>query len=198
MLKRPIDILLSGLALIITAPLWPLIALVVKMDGERSVFYRQLRWGRGGSKFWLYKFRTMQPSTDPPLQATERDRRVTRGGRVLRAMGLDELPQLLNILRGDMSLVGPRALAVGEEVTLPSGQRVNYEDLPGFSERLTVRPGLTGSATIYLPKDVSPLDKFEADLRYIEERSLLLDLRLIVLSLWISFRGRWETRTKKF
>lgn len=198
LLKRPIDLLLAGLGLVITAPLWPLIAILVVSDGGGSVFYRQLRWGKGARKFWLYKFRTMHPSDDLPSQATEHDERITRAGRVLRSMGLDELPQLLSILRGDMSLIGPRALAVGERVRLPSGEVVEYEELPGFEERLTVRPGLTGWATVYLPKDVTPLEKFEADLRYIREQSLALDIRLILLSVWISLRGRWESRAKKF
>lgn len=192
------DVLLAGLGLVITAPLWPLIAILVVSDGRGSVFYRQLRWGRGAEKFWLYKFRTMHPSDDVPMQATEHDARVTRAGRILRSMGLDELPQLLSILRGDMSLIGPRALAVGERVRLPSGEVVEYEELPGFEERLTVRPGLTGWATVYLPKDVTALEKFEADLRYIREQSLALDIRLILLSVWISLRGRWESRAKKF
>ncbi|MGH2656337.1 MAG: sugar transferase, partial [Actinomycetota bacterium] len=129
--------------------------------------------------------------------AKENDSRITRVGRILRSTGIDELPQLLNILRGDMSFVGPRALARGEIVVDQEDQTILYEDWPGFQCRLRVRPGLTGMATIYVPKDAHPEVKLAYDLRYIEEQSFWLDLRLIGISLWISFRGRWETRGSK-
>jgi len=130
-------------------------------------------------------------------QARENDPRITRIGRILRAMGLDELPQLLNIFLGEMSFVGPRSLAVGEIVKDEKGRIVKYEDMPGFRERLHVKPGLTGVATIYIPKDASPRRKFRYDLIYIRKQSFWLDVRLIALSFWISFRGKWETRGKK-
>jgi lipopolysaccharide/colanic/teichoic acid biosynthesis glycosyltransferase len=130
-------------------------------------------------------------------QAAENDHRITRIGQLLRAMGLDELPQILNILVGEMSFVGPRSLAVGEIVKDDKGDRVQYEDIPGFRERLQVRPGLTGLATIYIPKDASPYRKFRYDLFYIQKQSIYLDLHLIALSFWISFRGKWETRSSK-
>jgi lipopolysaccharide/colanic/teichoic acid biosynthesis glycosyltransferase len=112
-------------------------------------------------------------------------------------MGLDELPQIINIFLGEMSFVGPRSLAVGEIVYDKKGQVVRYEDVSGFWERLSVRPGLTGLATIYIPKDVTPRHKFRYDCLYVRKQSFWLDLRLIVLSFWISFRGKWETRGKK-
>ena len=112
-------------------------------------------------------------------------------------MGLDELPQLLNILWGEMSFVGRRSLAIGEIVKDEKGRVVKYEDIPGFWERLRVRPGLTGLATIYIPKDATPRRKFRYDLLYIRKQSFWIDLRLITLSFWISFRGKWETRGKK-
>jgi lipopolysaccharide/colanic/teichoic acid biosynthesis glycosyltransferase len=96
-----------------------------------------------------------------------------------------------------MSFVGPRSLAVGEIVHDETGTRIAYEEVHGFRERLAVRPGLTGLATIYIPKDVSPRRKFRYDLLYIRRQSFALDLRLLVLSFWISFRGKWETRAKK-
>lgn len=197
-LKRPIDVILAAIGIALSSPLWLAAAVSIVLDSGRPVFYRQERWGRGGTKFWVSKFRTMRPSDGPVTQAGVDDPRVTRVGKALRAMGLDELPQLLSILNGDMSLVGPRALAVGEVVTLPSGAITRYEDLPGFDERLEVRPGLTGWATVHLAKDVPAYEKFQADLRYIQEQSLWLDLRLIVLSLWISVRGQWESRDKKY
>lgn len=118
-------------------------------------------------------------------------------GKVLRAMGLDELPQVINIFKGDMSFVGPRALAVGEVLHLENGDKVEYEEVPGFWKRLSVRPGLTGITAIYKPKDISPQKKFRYDLLYVRNQSFWLDLRLIIISFWISFRGKWETRGKK-
>ena len=170
------------------------------MEDGGPIFYRQVRWGRNGSRFRSYKFRTMIPNSDQdfgPKQATENDPRITRVGLVLRSMGLDELPQLLNIFRGQMSFVGPISLAVGEIVKDGNGNVVEYENVPYFHERLSVRPGLTGLATVHLPKDVPPQRKFRYDLLYIRKQSFWLDMRLIVLSFWISFRGKWETRGKK-
>jgi lipopolysaccharide/colanic/teichoic acid biosynthesis glycosyltransferase len=132
------------------------------------------------------------------VQASLADPRVTRVGRVLRAMGLDELPQLWSILKGDMSMVGPRALAIGETYRDRNGDAVDYSSMPGFDERLRVRPGLTGAATVYLPKDAHPSERFEVDVEYVRNPSIWRDAKLVALSLWISFRGKWETRTKKF
>lgn len=197
--KRALDILLALVGLVVSAPVWAAIALAVKLDDGGPAFYLQERWGRGGRIFRVRKFRTMIANADATEvhQATEGDHRITRTGRVLRATGLDELPQLLNILRGDMSFVGPRALPVGEWVPDGKGGEMTYEQLPGFRERLGVRPGLTGLATIYLPRDIAPARKFAYDRLYVRNQSLLLDLRLMALSIWISIRGRWETRQPK-
>ena len=200
MLKRTIDIVLSAVMLVLATPVWVPIAIAIRVDSPGPVLFRQQRWGAGGAQFTLLKFRSMRThETDSGMvvQATVDDPRVTRVGRFLRATGLDELPQLVNILRGDMSFVGPRALAVGETIEVEPGVRRAYEDMEEFTERLSVPPGLTGLATIYLPKDAPPARKFEMDLRYVREWSVWLDLRLIVLSFVISFRGRWETRDPK-
>ena len=200
LLKRPLDIILSGVMLALSVPVSLPIALAIKLEDGGTVFYRQERWGKVGTRFRVYKFRTMVPDADRKLglkQAVENDQRITRIGRLLRAMGLDELPQILNILIGEMSFVGPRSLAVGEIVKDDKGDRVQYEDIPGFRERLQVRPGLTGLATIYIPKDATPHRKFRYDLFYIQKQSIYLDLHLIALSFWISFRGKWETRSSK-
>ena len=199
-LKRPLDIILSGVMLTLSVPVSLPIVLAIKLEDGGPVFYRQERWGRGGTRFEVYKFRTMLPDADQKFglkQAAENDHRITRIGRILRAMGLDELPQILNILVGEMSFVGPRSLAVGEIINDNKGRRIQYEDIPGFRERLQVRPGLTGLATIYIPKDASPHRKFRYDLFYIRKQSIYLDLHLIALSFWISFRGKWETRSQK-
>jgi lipopolysaccharide/colanic/teichoic acid biosynthesis glycosyltransferase len=200
-LKRTLDIILSGIMLVLSIPVFLPIALAIKLEDGGPIFYRQERWGRSDKRFMAYKFRTMEPDSDKAygiIQARENDPRITRVGRILRSMGLDELPQILNILVGDMSFVGPRSLAVGEIVKDHKGRKLQYENVPGFRERLQVRPGLTGLATIYIPKDAAPHRKFRYDLFYIRNQSICLDLHLIALSFWISFRGKWETRSKKF
>jgi lipopolysaccharide/colanic/teichoic acid biosynthesis glycosyltransferase len=200
LLKRPLDIIISSIMLLLSAPVSFFIAIAIKLEDGGPVFYRQERWGRFGKKFMVLKFRTMIPEADKKFglkQAKENDHRITRAGRILRATGLDELPQILNILRGEMSFVGPRALAVGEIILDKHGGRVEYETTPGFWNRLVARPGLTSLATIYIPKDSPVHRKFRYDLYYIRNLSLGLDLRLIALSFWISFRGKWETRQNK-
>jgi len=197
-LKRPFDVALATIMLLASALVWGAIALAIKLEDHGPVFYRQERWGRHQTRFRVLKFRTMVATSDRDFgvrQATRHDRRITRVGHFLRATGLDELPQLINILRGDMSFVGPRALSTDERDQC--GVPIRYEGTPGFATRLMVRPGLTGLATIYLPKDASSRRKFRADLLYVRRLSLWLDVRLVLLSFWISFRGKWETRTQK-
>ncbi len=201
LLKRPLDALLSLIMLMMAAPFSLLIALAIKLEDGGPVFYPQRRWGRFGKQFVVFKFRTMIPDADKKFglkQAKENDHRVTRVGRFLRALGLDELPQIVNIMRGEMSFVGPRELAVGEIIFDKNGRRIDYEKTPGFHRRQVARPGLTSLATIYIPKDSPAHRKFRYDLYYIRKMSFGLDLRLIALSFWISFRGKWETRQRKF
>ncbi len=131
------------------------------------------------------------------VQAAENDPRVTKVGRILRKTAMDELPQLLNILKGDMSFVGPRSLRPNEKEVHGNPDETNIEDVPGYKERLAVRPGLTGLAQVYLPGDALRKEKFKYDLQYIKNQSFLLDLKLIFLSFWITFRGKWESRQKK-
>ena len=175
-LKRPLDVILSFFMLILSLPVSLLIALAIKLEDRGPIFYRQERWGRNGKRFRAYKFRTMIASSDQEFglkQAMENDPRITKVGRILRAMGLDELPQLLNIFLGEMSFVGPRSLAVGEMVKDKKGNMVKYEDIHGFWERLRVRPGLTGLATIYIPKDAPPCRKLRYDLLYLPANAFL-------------------------
>jgi lipopolysaccharide/colanic/teichoic acid biosynthesis glycosyltransferase len=131
------------------------------------------------------------------LQARHGDSRITRVGRVMRATAMDELPQLWNIFRGDMSFVGPRALRPGE-IEVDGGSPVPLEAVPGYADRILVRPGLTGVAQVYAPRDISRRSKFRYDRLYIRRRSFGLDVRLILLSFWISFRGTWESRGRKY
>ena len=199
--KRLLDVLLSGAGLIASSPLWALIAAAIKLESPGPVFYTQARVGEGGRHFNAIKFRSMVENAEAgvgPVQATAHDPRVTRVGRMLRATALDELPQLWNIFRGDMSFVGPRALRPNEIEPAGDGRPVPLEAVPGFSVRCTVTPGLTGLAQIYLRRDVTRRQKFRYDLLYVRRRSLMLDVRLIMLSFWISVRGRWEARQPKF
>ena len=198
--KRLLDVALSGLGLALSSPLWALLAAAVKLEDGGPVFYAQERVGEGGRTFRAFKFRSMIQDAEAnvgPLQATEHDPRVTRVGRLMRATAMDELPQLWSIFVGDMSFVGPRALRPGEIEVRGDGVHEALEDVPGFAERHSVRPGLTGIAQIFAPRDIPRRHKFRYDRIYIRRRALWLDLRLILLSFWITFRGRWEHRGDK-
>jgi len=199
--KRALDLVLSGVGLVVSAPLWAMIAAAIKLEDGGPIFYSQPRVGTGGRSFEAMKFRSMVPHAEQgvgPVQAIADDPRVTRIGRVMRATALDELPQLWNIFRGDMSFVGPRALRPEEIEVDAMGARIPLEAIPGFAERITVPPGLTGIAQIYARRDVSRRQKFRFDRLYIRRQSLLLDLRLILVSFWITFRGTWEARDRKY
>jgi len=200
MAKRLLDVLLSGFGLIASSPLWLFFAAAIKFEDGGPVMFRQERVGLAGRPFEALKFRSMRPDAEAQtgaIVARAGDPRVTRVGRLMRATAMDELPQLWNILRGDMSFVGPRALRPGE-IESDGGQLVKLEDVPGFATRISVRPGLTGIAQIYAPRDVPRRQKFRYDRLYVSRRSWLLDVRLILLSFWISFRGTWEARGRKF
>ncbi len=199
--KRTFDVVLSGMGLMASAPLCGVIALLIKLEDGGPVFYGQERSGLHGVPFQVCKFRSMIPDAEAQVgavQATEHDPRVTRVGRVLRATAMDELPQLWNIFRGDMSFTGPRALRPGEIETLGSGQLERLEDVPGFAVRASVPPGLTGIAQIFAPRDIPRRMKFRYDMVYVRQQSFWLDVRLIALSFWITFRGTWEARGAKF
>jgi rhamnosyl/mannosyltransferase len=199
--KRALDVALSGAGLVASAPLWGLISLLIKLEDGGPVFYGQERSGLNGVPFEVKKFRSMIPNAEASIgavQATEHDPRVTRIGRLLRATAMDELPQLWNIFRGDMSFTGPRALRPGEIEAGGSGELERLEDVPGFNQRSSVRPGLTGIAQIYAPRDITRRWKFKYDLLYVRRQSFWLDVRLILLSFWITFRGSWEARGEKF
>jgi len=199
--KRALDVALSGVGVLMSAPLWAVIAAAIKIDTPGPVFYGQPRVGEGGRIFRVLKFRSMIVDAEKdtgPMPAGEGDLRVTRVGRVLRATAMDELPQLWNIFRGDMSVVGPRALRPEEIDVDSSGRPVPLRAIPGFAARSAIPPGLTGIAQIYARRDVSRRQKFRFDRLYVRRQSMLLDVRLILLSFWITARGTWEAREKKF
>jgi lipopolysaccharide/colanic/teichoic acid biosynthesis glycosyltransferase len=199
MLKRVFDVALSGLGLLVSAPVWVLVAATVKLEDGGPVMFVQERVGRGGTTFRAFKFRSMVPhaASLPPHQAGEHDPRITRVGRLLRVTAMDELPQLYNIFRGDMSFVGPRPLMPGEIEVRGNGELVHLDAIPGYAERHSVRPGLTGLSQVYAPRDTPRARKFRLDSIYVRNASFCLDVYLVAVSFWITFRGRWEVRVRK-
>ena len=148
MIKRGFDCLLAGTGLIVSAPLWALVALAIKLEDRGPVLYRQDRVGRGGRVFSALKFRSMVPDAEArtgPIQATENDPRITRIGRLLRATAMDELPQLWNIFSGDMSFVGPRPLRPGEVDARGDGQLLRLDQIPATRSGMACGPGSPGS-----------------------------------------------------
>jgi lipopolysaccharide/colanic/teichoic acid biosynthesis glycosyltransferase len=199
-LKRPFDIALSFIGLVLSSPLWLLFSLLIRLQDRGPIFYGQERVGKNGRIFRALKFRSMIADAEKdsgPVQAVKHDPRVTKIGRILRATAMDELPQLWNIFRGDMSFVGPRALRPNEKEVQGDPDTRSIEDIPGYRERHSVPPGLTGLTQVYLPGETPRRKKFRYDLLYIRKRSFWLDLKLIALSFWITFRGKWESRTQK-
>ncbi|OFV90242.1 MAG: hypothetical protein A3G76_05815 [Acidobacteria bacterium RIFCSPLOWO2_12_FULL_65_11] len=199
MMKRLFDICVASVGLLASAPLWVAIATAIKIEDRGPVLFRQARVGRGGRVFGALKFRSMIQNAEAktgPVQAAEDDRRVTRVGRLLRATAMDELPQLWNILRGDMSFVGPRPLRPGEVEVRGDGRLVHLDQMPGYEERHLVRPGLTGLTQVYAPRDISRTSKFRLDRLYLRRAGFWLDVKLILLSFWITGRGEWESRNR--
>ncbi len=182
--KRTLDVLLCSVAMIPAAPVMLITALAIKIEDGGSVFFRQKRVTKDGREFDILKFRSMIENAEKHgevIPARGGDPRITRVGRILRASRLDELPQLLNIIKGDMSIVGPRPERV-EHV-----KRYTAE-IPEFAFRTKVKSGLTGYAQIYGKYNTSPYDKLRLDLMYIENYSLLLDIKLVLMTLQILFR----------
>lgn len=200
MIKRIFDGVLAAAGLAVSAPLWVVIAAAIKIEDGGSILYMQPRVGLNGAHFNALKFRSMVPDAEArtgPVQAAENDPRITRVGRLLRATAMDELPQLWNILVGDMSFVGPRPLRPGEVDARGSGRVIALEEFPGYEERHRVRPGLTGLTQVYAPRDISRTSKFRLDRLYLKRAGFWLDVKLILLSFWITGRGEWEMRERR-
>lgn len=181
--KRGMDIVLSGLALIILSPVFLITALAIKLEDGGPVFFRQDRCTIYGRVFSIFKFRSMIVGAEKEgvsVPATEKDPRITKVGAFIRATRIDELPQLINILKGDMSIVGPRPERV-EHVEKYSAE------IPEFSYRLMVKGGLTGYAQVYGKYNTTAYDKLKLDLMYIQNYSLLLDIELIFKTIKILF-----------
>lgn len=183
LVKRIMDVVISGLALLLSLPVTLLTALAIKMQDGGPVFYEQTRLTRGGRRFKLIKFRSMiidaEKATGAVL-AAQGDKRITRVGRLIRACRIDELPQLWNVLKGDMSLVGPRP-------ERPEIFAQICEEFPQFTYRLKVKAGITGYAQLYGKYNTSFEDKVRLDLLYIEKASILQDMHLLFYTFKILF-----------
>jgi lipopolysaccharide/colanic/teichoic acid biosynthesis glycosyltransferase len=192
-LLRALDVVLAALLLAATSPAMALAAAAVRCTG-RPVLYRGARVGKGGALFTMYKFRTLTPDAELRLGAysgseltrlTETE--VTRVGRALRAYKLDELPQLLNILRGEMSFVGPRPIRPVLFAEL-------CRDIPQYWQRLVVPPGMSGFAQLRMTRDMSWAEKLVHDFEYIADRSLSLYVHVLWQTAWMVVRGHWTVR----
>ena len=193
--KRWFDVSVLVTAHLLLFPLWILLWTVITtliwLEDRGPVFYRQQRMGKHGKPFNLIKFRTMVVDAKDrgPAWTTDGDPRDTRVGRILRRTALDELPEVISILQGNMSFVGPRALDLYEQKYLEGL-------IPGFENRLQIPPGLTGLAQIYDKID-DPYEKYRYDMEYLKRLSPLLDARLLLLSVWNTVIARWDHRSGK-
>jgi exopolysaccharide biosynthesis polyprenyl glycosylphosphotransferase len=181
--KRIMDILLSAIILVVFSPLFLVLALLIRLTDGGPVFYTQERLTMNGRSFRIIKFRSMRMDSekDGARLAMKDDDRITPVGRFMRRTHIDELPQILNIFRGDMSFVGPRPER--PEIAL------EYEkSIPEFSFRLKVKAGLTGYAQVYGKYNTTPYDKLKLDLTYIENYSLWTDFKLILMTMKVIFQ----------
>ena len=182
-IKRAWDIFFSLFLMILTSPILVITALAIKLSDGGPVFYRQIRCTKNGEEFEILKFRSMivdAEKTGKAVLATENDPRITKVGRIIRKLRIDELPQLINVLKGDMSFVGPRP-------ERPEFIQKYMEEMPEFSYRMKVRAGITGYAQLYGKYNTKPYDKLKLDLYYIEQFSLGLDIKLMILTIKILF-----------
>ncbi len=172
LLKRAFDVLIAGVLLVVLSPLLLAVTCAIRLGSRGPAIFRQERAGRAGKPFMLYKFRTMGLDVDPfgPSPKSGQDPRLTRFGRFLREHSLDELPQLLNIFKGDMSLVGPRPLYMSQISEWNERQKT----------RLLVKPGLTGLAQISGRGELTIEEKLELDAKYVEQAGFRLDCRILL------------------
>lgn len=186
--KRVIDILVSSIIIAVFSPLWLLTVLAITLDSKGPVFFKQTRVGKNGKRFTMYKFRSMVVGAEKesgPVWAQKHDNRVTRVGRIIRRLKIDEVPQFFNILKGDMSLVGPRP-------ERPFFVERLEKEIPLYNRRLRVSPGLTGWAQIKGRYDTSLEDvreKLKYDFYYIENMSLRMDFKILLRTIWVILTG---------
>ena len=188
MIKRLIDYILALTGLVVSSPLLVYIALRIRHEGGGSVFYMQERLGRGGKPFRLIKFRTMVPNAEPlhPMLASKDDKRMTPFGRKLRKYHFDELPQLWNVLRGEMSMVGPRP-------ERDYFARQIMQKLPDYKRLQTLKPGITSLGMVrygYANSIDKMVERAHYDLYYLKHKSLCLDLKILFATVWEVWKGR--------
>ncbi|MCE5336677.1 MAG: exopolysaccharide biosynthesis polyprenyl glycosylphosphotransferase, partial [Desulfobacteraceae bacterium] len=187
--KTSFDLLCATIGLILTAPLMPLIALAIRIDSPGPVFFRQVRVGESGRKFRICKFRTMSQDAEKKtgaVWATENDPRITRVGKILRKTRLDELPQIFNVLKGDMSIVGPRP-------ERPEFIEELSRIIPYYGVRHAIKPGITGWAQIKYSYGASvddAVEKLRYDLYYIKHCSLIFDLLIVIETIKVVLFGK--------
>ena len=188
-MKRLFDIGVSLITVVILSPLLLIIGAAIKLSSNGSVIFRQERAGKDGKPFVFYKFRTMRPDVDPfgASPKSGKDPRLTKVGMFLRQYSLDELPQLFNILKGDMSIVGPRPLYVSQMAEWNERQK----------KRLLVKPGLTGLAQISGRGQVTREEKLELDVKYVETADFLTDMKIILATIGQVF-GRKNIYEKRY
>lgn len=182
-MNRPLEMLITAAVMVLTAPLMAVAAILIRIEGGGSVIYRQTRVGRHGEEFEMLKLRTMVPGSDPVGVGTvvgRDDPRVTGIGRWLRRTSLDELPNLINVWRGEMALVGPRP-------TIPAQVR---DYTPHQHRRHEVRPGITGWAQVQGRAGIPWEERIELDVEYVEKRSLKLDLEILRRTVWLAATGQ--------
>ena len=194
-LKRLLDLsmVFGGLLFPLLWPLWIVIIFIIPsliwLEDRGPIFYSQNRIGKNKKIFKVYKFRTMIPDAEKisgAVWSTKNDPRITKIGHILRKTALDEIPQLLNIIRGEMSFVGPRA-------ERPELHNEFTKTIPEFDERLKVTPGVSGLAQISGSYDLEPSEKIKFDIEYIEKMSLFFDLKIIIFSVFNSIFARWDS-----
>ena len=186
LIKRLIDIFVSSVTLLLFLPLILVIMVLIKIGSKGQVLFKQERVGKDGRIFSLYKFRSMTKDAEKytgPVMAESDDKRTTKWGRILRKTRFDEIPQLINVLKGDMSLVGPRP-------ERPFFVEQFKKEIPGYVQRLQVRPGVTGFAQVHSTYDISARSKLRYDLLYVRKHSLFLDLEIILRTIGVILRRK--------
>ena len=182
--QRVLDIVLSVIGLLIGIPLMVIFGILIKVEDNGPRTYKQERLGKGGKKFYIYKLRSMRTDAEKfgAQWAEKDDPRITKVGKFIRKTRIDEIPQLFNILKGDMSIIGPRP-------ERPSFTEEFNQEIPGFINRLAVKPGLTGWAQVNGGYEITPREKLIEDIYYIKNRSILLDLKILFKTVKVVLTG---------
>lgn len=184
MYQRVLDIVLSVIGLLIGIPLMVIFGILIKVEDNGPITYKQERLGKGGKRFYIYKLRSMRTDAEKfgAQWAEKDDPRITKVGKFIRKTRIDEIPQLFNILKGDMSIIGPRP-------ERPSFTEEFNQEIPGFIDRLAVKPGLTGWAQVNGGYEITPEEKLIEDIYYIKNRSILLDLKILFKTVKVVLTG---------